>query len=355
MSCSMQSETILETDLAVHPTDFVNRPLFITGYNKSGTTLILSLLDNHPQLLVIPEELHFCKGVLLAGDKMDALRKKTGFRLFLSDDYLDDWSQGKSWLKEGYPEFDKAAFDRKISAISIEGDAFDILRGAIRAFAEVDGCDPSTLTGWVSKTTQDELYFPVLQNVFGSGARFVYVVRDPRDVFFSYSKRARISDSEGVDTRSLLLSFIAEWRAQVRHAFELCEQYENTIILRYEDIISDLRPQMERVSEFLGLEWSDALLEPSRHGKQWEGNSVFTEKFSGVSSSAVGRFRGGLDSGIVKLLEAGLSEEMRRLGYELDYDGRGSVGHVEYARTKTRQFIYSMKYRAKLAYINYRD
>lgn len=30
------------------------RPVFIVGYPKSGTTLLLSLLDAHPELVVIP-------------------------------------------------------------------------------------------------------------------------------------------------------------------------------------------------------------------------------------------------------------------------------------------------------------
>lgn len=35
---------------------FKDRPIFICGHPKSGTSLLRNLLDNHPQLAVYPEE-----------------------------------------------------------------------------------------------------------------------------------------------------------------------------------------------------------------------------------------------------------------------------------------------------------
>lgn len=36
--------------------DYLNHAVFVVGSGRSGTTLIQSLLDGHPQLLVWPEE-----------------------------------------------------------------------------------------------------------------------------------------------------------------------------------------------------------------------------------------------------------------------------------------------------------
>src|ERR1035438_7009281 len=38
---------------------FNRRGLFLGGAPKSGTSLLLSLLDGHPDLVVLPEETHF--------------------------------------------------------------------------------------------------------------------------------------------------------------------------------------------------------------------------------------------------------------------------------------------------------
>src|SRR6266853_1342452 len=43
---------------------FEQRPCFIAGQAKSGTTLLVALLDNHPELLALPEETAYFPTVL---------------------------------------------------------------------------------------------------------------------------------------------------------------------------------------------------------------------------------------------------------------------------------------------------
>ena len=43
--------------------DWLERPVFVVGYPKSGTTLVVSLLDGHPQLVVFPEETEFMRAI----------------------------------------------------------------------------------------------------------------------------------------------------------------------------------------------------------------------------------------------------------------------------------------------------
>src|SRR5437899_12511806 len=43
---------------------FGQRACFIAGQAKSGTTLLVALLDNHPQLLVLPEETAYFPTIL---------------------------------------------------------------------------------------------------------------------------------------------------------------------------------------------------------------------------------------------------------------------------------------------------
>ncbi len=43
---------------------FEQRACFIAGQAKSGTTLLVALLDNHPELLVLPEETAYFPTVL---------------------------------------------------------------------------------------------------------------------------------------------------------------------------------------------------------------------------------------------------------------------------------------------------
>jgi len=43
---------------------FDQRACFVAGQAKSGTTLLVALLDNHPELLVLPEETAYFPTVL---------------------------------------------------------------------------------------------------------------------------------------------------------------------------------------------------------------------------------------------------------------------------------------------------
>src|SRR5260370_12753947 len=43
---------------------FDERACFVAGQAKSGTTLLVALLDNHPELLVLPEETAYFPTVL---------------------------------------------------------------------------------------------------------------------------------------------------------------------------------------------------------------------------------------------------------------------------------------------------
>jgi len=43
--------------------EWLNYPTFVVGHPKSGTSLLISMLDNHPQLVVLPEESDFFNSV----------------------------------------------------------------------------------------------------------------------------------------------------------------------------------------------------------------------------------------------------------------------------------------------------
>jgi len=51
VSSPEDAEALIRTAQALAP-----HPLFIVGVHRSGTTLMQHLLDNHPQLIVLPSE-----------------------------------------------------------------------------------------------------------------------------------------------------------------------------------------------------------------------------------------------------------------------------------------------------------
>lgn len=258
----------------MHNENFFNRPVFITGFNKSGTTLLLSLLDWHAKLLVFPEELHFCRTVLLSKHPRAAMRNDTGIRMFLGDEYMQGWSQGKSWNQDGYPGFDKAGFCRSLDRMDIQPGGvgrWRYLQSVLHEFARKAGMPNRGLTRWVSKTTQNEVHFPLIQRVFRNDAQWLYVVRDPRDVFTSLLKRAEHAGEERQSPERSLIEFASVWQQQVRVALKYAGQSNRFRLIRYEDLLSDAENVMKGCAEFLGVQFDRSMLQPTRCGQPWGG------------------------------------------------------------------------------------
>jgi hypothetical protein len=298
---------------------YLERPVFISGYHKSGTTLCLSILDGHPELVVIPEELNFFKSVLFAKDKSKAIREKSGFRMFLSNQETSGSESWRTHFIEGYPEFDKDEFNRMVEkAIQNHTSFKDLLLQVVAAFAEVDGIDPTSKKRWVSKTPIEEIYFPVMVDMFGEQCKFVYIVRDPRDVFTSISKwkglRGQEGDQEAQDIKKLIM-YCIYWRTRLNTVIRYQEKYNNVCIFRFEDLVQNTEQTLKQLCHLLEIGYSEELRRPTRHGKQWGGNSVYSEGFKGISEEPVGRFEKNLDPQRRSILEHLLYKEMVAFGY----------------------------------------
>ncbi len=86
-----------------------DRPLFICGHPKSGTSLLKALLDNHPQLVVYPEETVFFRRYLPL-----AQEKEFAEKIALADQYLThifEWNQDAPPSHQAnYPDRDYSVF-----------------------------------------------------------------------------------------------------------------------------------------------------------------------------------------------------------------------------------------------------
>jgi hypothetical protein len=296
--------------------NYLNRPVFISGFHKSGTTLLLSLLDGHPQLVVFPEELHFFRNVLFERDIVKAIREQTGFKMFLPDWDTQDWTRGESTFREGYPEFDFMEFNQRVEkAIQFHESDKDLLLLLIEAFALVDHIDPTYKLHWVSKTPRDEIFFPIMLKMFGKDFKFVYIVRDPRDVYLSLTKKHEVDRRQNIrDTRGVI-NFSVYWQTHLNRVIHYQKKHENVCIFLFEELLMNTENTLRRLCEFLQIDYSRELLQPTRHGKLWRGNSVYSEGFQNFSKEPMGRFRKFLDPELRVLLEHLLSKELALLGY----------------------------------------
>src|SRR5216683_1669983 len=121
---------------AANELSFDQRACFIAGQAKSGTTLLVALLDNHPELLVLPEETAY-------------------------------FPTGKF-----YRLFEQLAFDPS------NADK-DLLVLMLQAYATTIGQSFETVKRWLEKTPANRNHLPAIFSRFPT-AKVLLMIRDPR-------------------------------------------------------------------------------------------------------------------------------------------------------------------------------
>lgn len=300
---------------------------FIAGAPRSGTTLMVALLDHHPDLLVFPEECQYLQpnpkstnpdagviGYLLKEKARNRLRGRAHDRSEIRDDRRYDHFD--------YRRFEKEA-DRRFGALKARspGGAEAPLRlvALIEAFGAAS--KPGHHGRWVVKNPRYEQHWPTLFKDFPS-ARVIIMLRDPRHAILSrtlktYKKRFIKDGGAPSEWRPAdqpmppPVKFINDWYLSLVQFHRLRAAFpERVTLVRYEDLVADRRPVMEGIARFLQVDWNDALLCPSFLGSPWQGNSMFGRP-AAHAGERDSRVAGALAPHHVWQIEAWLGDSLR--------------------------------------------
>ena len=295
------------------------RPVFIGGIARSGTTLLQSLLDGHPQLIVDPSESRFFLSFLprsrhASKERKGELVEKIVFQP--KNRFLDpEGDHYQAYFSHISYTSVRETFYRFLGQTS-EHDA-DYLSSAVLAFAEASGYLNEKIKYWVEKTIFNEWYASVIFSWWG-GARFIHVLRDPRDVYATWKRRdIRAGRSvTGID------AFLYTWRYSALLARKNQKRFgeDRYHIVHYENLTRWPESQIERIVQFLGIDKLQCLFTPTKAGGKypWKGNSSHDKRFTRISSSSVGQWRESLTEEEVSILEVLLGVEMKKQGYQLE-------------------------------------
>ena len=297
--------------------------LFVTGMQRSGTTLLEKLLASHPELSVLSQPFP-----LLYVEAKRAFLREIGEpdspyplnHLLLETRYgpedfaafLERHRPTSEQLRElfarmaGYsgqytrfaPEQLEAAFDQ----VPAEGGFFGRVSGLYRSLAQRAG---ARLYG--GKETLCEEYLPYLLD---HGGRCVVILRDPRDVLASLNHGR--GPEYGGQLKPTLFN-LRNWRKSVAFALHL-EGHPGFQWLRYEDLVIDPLAALRRIGRAFGLSDFEA-----GEIRGWTGNSSHGERV-GVTAESVGAYRRLLPPEVSSFVEAACLPELRLLGYDTTLD-----------------------------------
>jgi hypothetical protein len=307
-------------------------PVFIAGHPKSGTSLLRSVLDSHPELVAYPEETSFFRRYLPKAVGKTLLEKTV-----LSDRYLThifEWNQAHPPAHQtGFPDRDYshipvAQVRRTVNQLVTERfrNDGDMLSAVVLAYGKVSGQITATTERWVEKTPYNEHYAPQIYKWWPE-ALMVHTVRDPRDNFTSYRRKHSNWSPE---------AFAMSWTRSTLAGIDNVADHgaECYWLLRYEDLVSAPEARLSQLCRFLHISDDPSLRHPARGGKPWSGNSMFDDEFSAISAAPVGRWKETLPAQDVAALEIVAAPMMRRLGYTLS----GQVDALAAPERQNRQF-----------------
>lgn len=202
-------------------------PIFLIGFLRSGTTLLEQVLDSHPRLQALNEKpmaevMEDAFRVMTRG-KPDALAE-------LSEEQIAD-------LRQVYWREATRHGERQANTLLVDKQPFNIIR------------------------------IPLLWRVFPR-ARFILTIRHPCDVVLGC-----LMQKFGDDNLMSAFANLENMAELYSHVMNAWLEYAQRLPLhwqriRYEDLITNFEPETRTLLEFLGVGWSDTVLEHTQHAQQ---------------------------------------------------------------------------------------
>lgn len=213
-------------------------PIIVLGVSRSGTTLLRSMLDRHPDV-AIPTESYFIPQLHdRHGDRPDRAR-------IIAD--AGRLPRVREW----------GVSDADLDARLGESPTFaEVVDAIYSTWAERQGA-----TRYGDKTPLYMQHLELLEHVFPT-ARYVHIVRDARAAGLSFvgmRRKARFNWSRPRRVED----FACQWRMEIGDARELGRRVgeRRYLELRYEDLVADPEPHLRRIAAFLELDYDPVMLD----------------------------------------------------------------------------------------------
>lgn len=289
-------------------------PIFIMGHLHSGSTLLQGILGRHPQIYRAGGETRFFWHLSVI---------KSEFPDLQDDQTLGDYLVYLvALILTGYSQLNYHGSRAHMSSILVENgidqSKLDALYGQVNSQRQHEAIFVSTYdflardagkVRWLDKHPGMTAQFSQIHEAAPTG-RVIEVLRDPRDILASKKRRQKTGGYYDPywDTLS--------WKSDVRGAALVHQQFPQYILpVRYEDLVSDPERVLRRICAFLGLDYSEDMLEVG-----WVNSTTAADSAAGkrnISTAAIGKWRKDLSQSEVLIAQRVGAREMAQHDYEL--------------------------------------
>ena len=287
---------------------------FLMCSERSGSNLITKVINGHPDICgPFPSHLFktFCYNYYRYGD----LRVDSNWETLLTDAafYMDRLFS--NWRSEiTLDVLRKRVKERSLAAIG---------RVVYEYEAEANGKKQIFV-----KENQTYSFAAYLLSHFPD-AKFVYHVRDARDMAATWrrlqKKLPRLPKAAGVQTAAPI------WQSDQAGSIKVLSYLRDSgrgLLVHFEDLVTKPEEQAQRICEFLGVPYSQKMLEFHKdplvvQNAMW--NDAWSDMQKPLLSENRGIYKKILTETEIRYVEAVCAEEMEYFGYKRDFDPVGSV------------------------------
>jgi len=267
------------------------QPFFVFGSGRNGSTLLNRMLNTHPDLS-LPTEQYFLSSMIyrfVLYNYLDASTLTEKMMQLLKKRDLHTW-QDTDWNELDVSSFSFSSFIDQVFRLQ---------------------CKTSQHSIWGDTTPVNTFQLPLIYRFFDS-ARYIFLLRDGRDVVASYQQNANAFDH--LPTFESQIDF---WLLSIQY-YEWLKKRSQVLLVKYEDLINDTDSTLRAVCDFLevgpSMNWQkfnentkDTFFQKEQHRKV-RGN---------LDKTRTGTWKQRLTREQMAFCEKKMQPYLRQFGYEL--------------------------------------
>lgn len=202
--------------------------IFIGGVPRSGTSLVQKILSLHSEIYGGPEFVHLPELMRLYNHMLEGIKNNRQKEYYNNDE-----------LKYYLRTLISSIFDNKIKLENVN---------------------------YLSeKTPYNILVFNELYDLFPA-SKYIIVLRDPRGIINSLNQVQRRAKSYGdnISFGKNIFSDIRFIKKVFNISLKFSENYDNCLIVYYENLLHDSRREVKRICQFIGVEYEASMLDTAK-------------------------------------------------------------------------------------------
>jgi len=277
---------------------------FIIGRPRSGTTLLRTLLDAHPNVIV-PTECPFILQLYKRYNKISNPDKKTIDKIIID--------LQKVWLFN-YIKIDVELLKKSLYEYSGNINYLTLCKIIILHYTAAFPKEKIILVG--DKNPVYAYKFKKTYKIFENECKYIQIIRDPRDQIISL---------RNLKMEIPITSTVAKnWAyADITFNYIAKKNKDNFMTVKYEDLVTEPEKKLKEVNDFLDIPYNSDVLK--FHEKKEEYKKQFSEKLlknghksllNPIKPDKIGLWKNKLTTKEKEIIELITEKQLRLYGYE---------------------------------------